>query len=325
MPKPVAAPIITHTEVSLRAQVNYVLSRAIAKQFYLIWPLTDLGIRALRLLDLALGLVPRLREVEYAPAELGPVPAERYLPTTRTADRLEGASVLYLHGGGFTFCGLGTHRRVTARMAQTLCTPVYSVQYRHLPDGGAGTAVHDACAAYRHLLQICPDPDRIIVAGDSSGAFLAAKICELAAADGLTPPAAYIGYSAHVDLDADHRGREIIGRDALMPVSAYRRVKKRWAAGPMPLRGARSLLAMDPQVFPPAFLTAASKEMFEADILDLTTRLAESGRTVETHIWRRQVHAFPVLDAILPESREAMRSTAEFLRRTMPGRDRTAA
>ena len=319
------AGITLHTDISVRAHVNYVLARTFAKQLYRIWPLTELGFRLLAMLDTAIGKMPRLRGIDHALTELGPVPVEQYLPTTVADDGLAGATVLYLHGGGFTFCGVGTHQRVASRLALTLGVPVYSILYRQLPHGGVGSAVHDALAAYRSLLETCEDPSKIVVAGDSSGGFLAAKLCELAAADGLTPPVAYIGYSAHVNLDADDRDHSVIGRDALMPVSAYKRVKQRWLGGPIELRGERSVLAIDPQVFPPTFLTAAAKEMFEADIRDLSAMLVAGGRTVETHVWRRQVHAFPVLDGLLPESTEALRMTGAFLREQVFRRGTAAA
>ncbi|MFI1459999.1 alpha/beta hydrolase [Nocardia carnea] len=321
-PPQISEPAVNlHDQAGLGTRVTYVLARLIAKQGYRIWPLNDPGIRALALLDTAIGRLPRLPGVTCSITELGAVPVEEYRPAIPAQDGLTGATVLYLHGGGFTFCGAGTHRRVASRMAQTLGIPVYSVLYRQLPHGGVGSAVHDAYTAYRALLDRCPNPGKVVLAGDSSGGFLAAKTCELAAADGLPAPAAMIGYSPHIDLDADRRDHEIIGHDALMPVSAYRRAKRKWARGPVAPRGARSMLEADPAVFPPAFLTAARREMFEADILDFTRLLAETGRTVETHIWRGQVHAFPVLDALLPESREAMRLTGVFLRDNVFGAD----
>ncbi|MFD4432873.1 alpha/beta hydrolase [Nocardia sp. NPDC058497] len=317
--------LISHPEASVRSRVNYVLARLIAKPIYRVWPLSDTGIRALTLLDGAFGLVPAPATVVQSVTELGSVPIERYVPQRDADDALAGATVLYLHGGGFTFCGAGTHRRVTSRLAQLLAVPVYSVIYRQLPFAGVGTAVHDAYAAYRRLLEICPDPGRVIVAGDSSGAFLAAKICELAATDGIAMPAAYIGYSAHVNLDVDLRDHAVIGRDALMPVSAYTRAKQKWTRGPVDLRGARSLLQIDPAVFPPTFLTVAAKEMFEADILEFAQVLGDGGRDVEAHVWQQQVHAFPVLDGLLPESLQAVGLTAEFLRRVIGARSSTAA
>ena len=42
--------------------------------------------------------------------------------------------------------------------------------------------------------------------------------------------------------------------------------------------------------------------------------LADRGLEVETHIWRKQVHAFPVLADFLPESKHAIALAADFVR-----------
>jgi triacylglycerol lipase len=42
--------------------------------------------------------------------------------------------------------------------------------------------------------------------------------------------------------------------------------------------------------------------------------LAERGVEVETHLWRKQVHAFPVLGKALPESEMALQLASDFAR-----------
>lgn len=61
----------------------------------------------------------------------------------------------------------------------------------------------------------------------------------------------------------------------------------------------------------------AERELLEHDILAFTRRLHEAGTPVETHRWRRGIHAFPVLAGLLPESRQAIALTGEFLRATI--------
>jgi acetyl esterase/lipase len=246
--------------------------------------------------------------------DLGGVAAECSVPAEAASDALPDATVLYLHGGAFMFCGIATHRRLCGRLALTLGVPVYSLRYRQLPDVGAGTSLHDAYSAYQKLLEMCPDPGKVIVAGDSVGGYLAAKICELAARDQISPPAAFIGYSPLLNLDVDHRDPALLRHDAFTPISTFVKVKQKWLRGPVPWPGARSPIDAALQVFPPTFLTAAERELFDPDVREFTTRLAESGQLVETHIWRRQVHAFPVLGGLLPESREVIRLTGAFLR-----------
>ena len=50
--------------------------------------------------------------------------------------------------------------------------------------------------------------------------------------------------------------------------------------------------------------------------------LAERDVEVETHLWRKQVHAFPVLAKVLPESEMALQLAADFARRAVGELDR---
>ncbi|MDG3012573.1 alpha/beta hydrolase [Rhodococcus sp. D2-41] len=315
--------VTVHETPSVPALLLYWPARLLLKTAYRLWPLGDRGIRVLTFIEVLFGWLPNPPNVDLTTVDLGGVEAELSVPRTSAHDQLRGVSVLYLHGGGFLFCGPATHRRVCARLAETLGVPVYSLRYRQLPEAGAGTSVQDACDAYRALLDRADAPDKVVVAGDSAGGFLAAKICELAATDGVPRPAAFVGYSPQLSLDPDRHDPALLKRDAYMPLSAIRRAKPRWERGPVALRGTRSPVDAPVEVFPPTFLTAADRELLEPDIRALTGRLHAAGRAVETHVWRRGVHAFPVLDALTSESRAAMRLTGEFLREVF-GRTDTA-
>lgn len=311
-PESAGPQLYTHRSGPLSFTV-WVLARLVLKPIYRIWPLNDLGMRALRFIDALFARLPHPRTVDLSFTTLADVPAELSTPRRPAADQLAGAHLLYLHGGGFLFCAPTTHRHLCARLADTLGIPVHSLRYRKLPRAGVGTAVDDAYRAYRALRAQLEPGARIVVAGDSAGGFLAAKICELAQLDGITAPAAFIGYSPALGLDIERHDARLLRRDAYQPLAAYLRVKKQWDRGPIPLRGTRSPVDT-PTIFPPAFLVAAEGELFEPDIRALTAALHAATQPVETHIWRHQVHAFPVLDALLPESAHAIRLTTTFLR-----------
>lgn len=314
--QPLTSPIVSHDSPSATSVLLYWLARIFLKQVYRIWPLGDRGIRALRIIETVFTRLPHPASVRHNPTDLGGVAAHTCTPRRPADDALAGAHVLFFHGGAFLFCGPATHRHVCSRLAETLVVPVHSVRYRQLPEAGVGTSVSDAYTAFRALNRQVMS-GKIIVVGDSAGGFLAAKICELADHDGLLPPAAFVGYSPQLSLDADQRDPAVLKHDAYQPLSAVRRAKAKWLRGDVELRGSRTPIDAPLTAFPPTFFTVAERELLEPDILAFTQRLHQAGTPVETHRWRRQVHAFPVLARLLPESRKAIMLTGQFLRATL--------
>lgn len=320
-----SGPVTTYRSPSPESRALYWGARATLRHIYRAWPLTETGIRGLGTVEQAFARLPQPRGVNVEPSELGGVAVTSMNPEPagdrRTGDEaaLADTSVLYLPGGAFVFCGPATHARVCGSLAVTLGAPVHAVNYRKLPEVDLGAVVEDAYAAYRALSEQVPSGHRIVVAGDSAGGFLAAKLCELAARDGIRRPAAMVGYSPLFDLDREVRDSHRVYLDAYQPTSTVRRAQKLWAQQPDSVPGARSMLAVDPEVFPPTLITLAAGELIEPAALALTEQLHAASRPVETHRWHTAVHAFPVLDALTPESRQARELTVDFLHRALDG------
>lgn len=307
--------VTTHRSPSPTARFLYWGSRATLRHVYRAWPLTESGIRGLGAVERGFARLPQAPGVAVESGSLGGVPVVTTTPRSGAAG--SDVSVLYLHGGAFVFCGPGTHARLCSSLAVHLDAPVHAVRYRKLPEVDLASLIDEVYAAYRCLAEQLPDDHRIVVAGDSAGGFLAAKICELAALDGVRAPAAMVGYSPLFDLDREVRDGSWFTRDAYQPARTVQRAQALWSRGPADIRGARSMLDVDPEAFPPTFITLAAGELVEGGALALTERLHAAGRTVETHRWHTAVHAFPVLDGLAPESRRARELTVEFLRKVL--------
>ncbi|MFC4606037.1 alpha/beta hydrolase [Rhodococcus kronopolitis] len=308
---------VWHWTTSRRARLVFGFARVFVKPVMTVWPTGRRGLAALARLDDRLDRMPAPPHTTVEPLTLGGVPCERISHPRHATDALAGATVLYFHGGGFVFCGLGSHRGACAQLAAVTGVPVVSVDYRQIPQGGIGTSIADAMTAYRELLDRCDDPTKIVVAGDSAGGYLAMKVAEITALQGLPKPAAVIGYSPLLNLNLEAHDPEFMRRDAYLPMRQVRRIKDRWLSGPDKIIGTPSPVDADPSLFPPVFLVAAEYELMRPDVELLTTRFERAGRQVETHLWAGQIHAFPVLSPMLQESREIIDLSADFLRRSL--------
>lgn len=306
-----------HNDVSRQARILSCAMRLTLKPTFSIWPLTDNGIRAIGQLDRAVDRLPKPKRVRIEQVSLGGVPCEKTTHPRTATGSLDGATVLYFHGGGFVFCGLATHRSACATIAALAGIPVYSVEYRQIPHGGIGTSIADAMASYRAALDTVADPSKIVVAGDSAGGYLAMKVAEIAVLEGLTPPAAVLGFSPLLNLDLKSHPRKFMKKDAYLPMKQVLALEDRWLNGPDIIPGSASPIDADPSVFPPVFLSTAQYELMRPDVEAMTTSLAAAGRTVESHVWKGQVHAFPVIAGILPEGRSLLRLAVDFAARNL--------
>lgn len=316
---------VWHWDVSARARLIAGFARVVMKPLFTVWPTTDGGIRVLAKLETHVDNLPAPPHTTVTPRTLGGVPCEEVDHGAEATDELAGATILYLHGGGFVFCGRGTHRSLCALMSARAGVPVISVEYRQLPDGGVGTSIADAMSAYRAVLESCPDPTKVIVAGDSAGGYLAMKIAEIAALQGLPRPAAVIGYSPLLSVELERHDPNYMRKDAYLPMSQVAKLKDRWLGGPDAIVGVDSPVDADPSLFPPVFLSCAEYELMRPDVELLTSRFEQAGRIVETHLWSGQIHAFPVFGAVLRESSELVALSVDFARRNIEARQRRSA
>ncbi|MGI9085765.1 MAG: alpha/beta hydrolase [Aeromicrobium sp.] len=306
---------VVHEKYSLRARVLQRGARLVLKPLLSWMPLNDRTLRTMRSIDKLSARGPRSRYVEPYQFELGGVRVEsmthRYGPSS-------DMTVLYLHGGGFFSCGIETHRRACERLALYTGGQVISVDYIQLPEGTVADSVQDAINAYEALLEMVERPDKIVVAGDSAGGYLTMKIAELATRRGLTPPAALLTFSPLLSLDPDRDDKAIERvsrmRDAYLPKRRIALVRERWIPEGSSIEGYSSPLLAAAYITSPAFFVAAEDEMLRPEVEAMALQLAERGVDVETHLWRGQIHAFPVLADAIPESRQALKLAADFAR-----------
>lgn len=249
------------------------------------------------------------------------VPADTITPHRIDVPR---AAVLYMHGGAFIACGLGTHRPIASAVARELGVPLVNIDYRQSPQVGVGTAIHDAYAVYRELRR-SGDYDSIVVAGDSAGGYLAAKLVEYAERDGVAGPDAYIGFSPLLNLSPD--AQRSSRHDALLPVDRLEELRPYYERGPEPLDGNLDTTGLDvAAAFPPAVVVVAEGEALQKDANDLRASLDRAGVDNELHVYAGQIHAFPAAVTGSAHAKDAIRASAAFVHRALrePGREGAA-
>ncbi|MBM7368322.1 alpha/beta hydrolase [Gordonia hydrophobica] len=305
--------VINHDERDARSFVLLWFCRLIVKTLLRFIPISEGLLRRLAMFDEWAGRDRRtIRGVTIEKSVIADAPVERITPTLIDDPR---TVVLYLHGGAFIACGLNTHRAVASEVARDLRAPLVNVDYRQCPQAGVGTSIHDAYAVYREL-RAADDVDTVVVAGDSAGGYLAAKIVDYAARDGIAGPDAYIGFSPLLNLapDAERSSRH----DAMLPVERLEELRPFYDRGPEPLDGALDATAdVVAQHFPPAILVCAADEALEKDARDLSAALDRFGVPNEIHLYAGQIHAFPAAATGSRQGKNAVRIATGFVRKSL--------
>lgn len=293
------------------ARIIRLLCRIFVRPTLTIWPVRGPLAPGMGLVDLVHRPVPRLAETELRTVRGGRWRAELVTPERRPA---RPGAIIYFHGGAFVFCGLATHRRIVERLALRTGMPVLSVDYRQHPVGRLADALDDAADAARWLGDYTGGEPLVFV-GDSAGGFLAFQLALQAAARGVAKPVGVVGLSPWLDMDpAAKQAHPNARTDVFLPARRFPEIARLMAgdddgvvdSAQSPVNGPLSSL-------PPVLLHCAAEEVMRVDAELMADRLRARGVPHRLKVWEGQVHCFPVLGNILPESRAALAEIADFV------------
>lgn len=217
-----------------------------------------------------------------------------------TAASGAGPGILYLHGGGMVFGnrfgGVGAYLPLVA----THGAVVVAIDYRLAPEHPDPVPVEDCYAALEwaaaHAAELSVDADRLIVAGQSAGAGLAAGVALLARTRGGPRIAGQVLVSPMLD-DRNDTGsaRQIDG------IGVWDRTSNEtgWSALLGDRRGGPDVAdpsapgrADDLAGLPPAFLSVGSAEVFRDETVAFASRIWAGGGVAELHVWPGGFHGF---------------------------------
>ncbi|MFJ9367410.1 alpha/beta hydrolase fold domain-containing protein [Nocardia sp. NPDC101769] len=251
--------------------------------------------------------VPRGTRVEHV--ELGGRPAERVTVGLVS----DNATVLYLHGGGYTVCSPATHRSLAAYLARETGCAVQVLDYRLAPEHPFPAALDDAEAAFLDLVAAGYRPEHIAVAGDSAGGGLALALAlRLRDRHRLVPAA--LGLIAPW---ADPNEVPVRDRDLV--------IGKRWSracaaaylgAGDGTDTGYAPLLA-DPSGLPPTYVQADVDELLHAQCARLVAQLRAVGVPAEFTETRGLWHVAQLQASLVVPAAAVTVELGQFLRHAL--------
>lgn len=205
-------------------------------------------------------------------------------------------AIVYLHGGGFTIGSVETYDCFATALAEATDATVISVHYARLPESTPHATLEQCHAVLGWTARMAGalgiDPERIAVAGDSAGAFLAAHLAVLARDRGPGLIGQLLCYGAY-DLDPA-RPVYATARDPALPRPVIEAMIATYRA--CDARGGDSLpapLALpDLAGLPPAVLLGAEHDALLAEGRDYAARLRAAGVAVTERVAPGMCHGF---------------------------------
>jgi acetyl esterase/lipase len=213
------------------------------------------------------------------------------------------AGVLHLHGGGMVMGDYTTGIDIALDWVQQLGVVVVSPNYRLAPEHPDPAPVSDCYAALLwlavHAEEVGVDPRRLIVAGASAGAGLAAGVTLMARDRGGPGLAGQILMCPMLDdrnetpssyeLDGEgvwDRGSNLTGWSALLGDRSGTADVSPYAA---PAR------CTDLSGLPPTLIDVGSVETFRDEAVAYASRIWAQGGDAELHVWPGGFHGFDLL------------------------------
>ncbi|AYF72699.1 alpha/beta hydrolase [Nocardia yunnanensis] len=250
---------------------------------------------------------PRGTHVERV--RLGGRPAER----VTVGPVADAATVLYLHGGGYTVGSPVTHRALAGYLARETGCAVQVLDYRLAPEHPFPAALEDAEAAFLELVAAGYRPDRIAVAGDSAGGGLSLALGErLRDRHGMVPAALGLIAPWGDPNEIPTRDRDLVINKlwSRACAAAYLGAGDSFDTGYAPMLG-------ELRGLPPTYVQADVNELLHDQCTRLVAKLRAAGVETEftetTGLW----HVAQLQAGLVGPAAQVTAELGEFLRRAL--------
>ena len=253
--------------------------------------------------------------VSIAPTTLGGVNAFVLTPAHIPPAHL-GQVVFHIHGGGYVFGGGESGTGEAAIMAAHGGYKVIAIDYRMPPDHPYPAALDDLVAAWRALTAMT-DPHRVAVEGTSTGGGLALALMLRLKAGRLPMPAAIAPGSPWSDLTktGDSYWTNEWVDNVVVSYDRYLARAARLYANGHDLRDPElSPVYGDLGGFPPAILTAGTRDLFLSNTVRVHRKLREAGVAADLQVFEGLSHAQCNADPFAPRDPRGLHGGSSLLR-----------
>jgi acetyl esterase len=212
----------------------------------------------------------------------------------RPTETLGAGAILYIRGGGFVVGSLDTHDTVVAELADRSGLTAIAIDFRMAPEHPFPAAIEDCYASISAIHdgagKLGIDPGSLVIAGDSSGANMAAVSCMMC---------------------RDRRGPRLSGQALISPVLDFTRWRRGGADAPLLTGGEMEyytrcyspdvecvahpyispLIDGSFQDLPPAYIMAAEMDSLRVDAEEYARRLSAHSIPAELIVEPGLVHS----------------------------------
>lgn len=222
--------------------------------------------------------------------------------------------LLYLHGGGFLFGSIATHRGETSELGRAAKARTLAINYRLAPEHHFPAPLDDAMNAYMWLLDQGYKGKDIIVAGESAGGSMTAGLLMSIRDNHLPLPSAGVMISPWIDLG--QTSETYITKEGIDPMNSTAGVKylaETYLNGVSPEVPLASPIYGDLRGLPPLYVMVGEVEVMLSEALTFVSNAALAGIDVRFRSFPGMVHNWPAFHSFLEEGKEAIESAGAFM------------
>jgi acetyl esterase/lipase len=224
--------------------------------------------------------------------------------------------VYYLHGGGYISGSAKSCRPITATLARLLQARVFGLDYRLAPEHRFPAGLDDAVAGYRWLLASGIDSKAIAIVGDSAGGGMTLALALRLRDAGEPLPASLVCLSPWTDMTGTSNSlTENSERDPMFVAEDIERYASAYLGDHLRDDPLASPLLADLSGLPPLLIQVGRTEVLLDDARGVHKKVQAAGGSTDLHIYEDVPHGWHYGAPFVPETRQALREVAEFIKR----------